>query len=71
MRWPRGIHDRMPVILDPEAETRWLDPQVVEGAAVLPLLRPFPAERMEAYPVSTLVSSPQNDGPALIEPAPA
>ena len=65
------LHDRMPVILDPDAEARWLDPQVVDGGAVLPLLRPFPSERMEAYPVSTLVSSPQNDGPALVEPAPA
>jgi putative SOS response-associated peptidase YedK len=65
------LHDRMPAILEPDAEAAWLDPQVIDGGAVLPLLRPFPAERMEAYPVSTLVSSPQNDGPALVEPAPA
>jgi putative SOS response-associated peptidase YedK len=65
------LHDRMPVILEPDAEARWLDHQVADGGAVLPLLQPFPAERMEAYPVSTLVSSPQNDGPALVVPAPA
>ncbi len=65
------LHNRMPVILDPDAEGRWLDPEVVDAGAVLPLLRPFPAERMEAYPVSTLVSSSQNDGPALVVPAPA
>lgn len=65
------LHDRMPVILDPDEETRWLDRRLVEARDLLPLLRPYPAERMEAYPVSTLVSSPGNDGPALIEPVPA
>ena len=65
------IHDRMPVILDPDVEARWLDRQLVEARELLPLLRPYPAERMEAYPVSTLVSSPGNDGVALIAPLPA
>ena len=61
------IHDRMPVILDPDVEAAWLDPRRVETAALLPLLRALPAERMEAYRVSSLVSSSQNDGPALVE----
>jgi putative SOS response-associated peptidase YedK len=65
------IHDRMPVILEPEAEAPWLDPRRVTSAALLPYLRPFPAELMEAHPVSMLVSSADNDGPALIEPIPA
>ena len=65
------IHDRMPVILDPEVEARWLDRQLVDPRDLLPLLRPYPADRLEAYPVSPLVSSPANDGPALIEPVPA
>jgi putative SOS response-associated peptidase YedK len=43
----------------------------VTSAALLPYLRPFPAELMEAHPVSMLVSSADNDGPALIEPIPA
>jgi putative SOS response-associated peptidase YedK len=64
------IHDRMPVILEPDAEAAWLDPGL-DVAALLPFLRPLPAERMEAYPVSSLVSSPNNDGPALVERAPA
>ena len=63
------LHDRMPVILDPDAEAAWLDRQTVDSAALLPFLRPLPAARMEAYPVSSLVSSAQNDGPALIERA--
>jgi putative SOS response-associated peptidase YedK len=62
------IHDRMPVILSPESEALWLDPSVTDPARVLPLLRPFPAELMEAYPVDDAVGSTANDGPALVAP---
>jgi putative SOS response-associated peptidase YedK len=31
------------------------------------LLRPYPADEMTAYPISTLVNSPKNDGLACIE----
>ena len=65
------IHDRMPVILDPNDEALWLAPGGIAPIKVLPCLRPFPSERMEAIPVSTLVSSPGNEGPGLIEPVPA
>ena len=63
-----AIHDRMPVILAPDDEDRWTDARVTDPATVLSCLRPLPAERMEAYPVSTLVSSPRNEGPRLVEP---
>jgi putative SOS response-associated peptidase YedK len=56
------IHDRMPVILDPAVYQDWLDSKV--GTEVL---RPFPADRMAVYPVSTRVNSPANDDRALIE----
>ena len=62
------IHNRMPVILDTNHERRWLNPFFVTAADVLPCLLPLPAERMEAFPVSTLVSSPQQEGRQLIEP---
>ena len=62
------IHERMPVILPPGAYDLWLDPQVTEADRLLPLLRPYPQEEMETYPVSTQVNSPANDGPALVEP---
>ena len=62
------IHGRMPVILDPSDERRWLNPFFVTPSDVLRCLLPLPAERMEAYPVSTLVSSPQNEGSQLVEP---
>ncbi len=64
------IHPRMPVILDPDDEALWLDPGCVAPIKVLPCLRPHPSETMEAIPVSSLVSSPNNEGPELIEPVP-
>jgi len=62
------IHDRMPTILDPAAEARWLDPALTDPIAVLDCLRPCPADLLVAYPVSPRVSSSREDGPSLIEP---
>ena len=60
------IHLRMPVILPPEAWNRWLDTDLHDPPAVRDLLRPFPAEQMEAYPVSKAVNNPANDDPGCI-----
>jgi putative SOS response-associated peptidase YedK len=62
------IHDRMPVILPPAKYAAWLDPRPCESRELQGLLRPFPDELMEAYPVSRLVNSPANDHPECIEP---
>jgi putative SOS response-associated peptidase YedK len=62
------IHERMPVVLDRDVELRWLDPDLENGQAALAYLQPVPPERFEAFPVSSLVSSPRNQGPELIEP---
>ena len=64
-----NIHQRMPVIIAPEDYGRWLDPANENAAALHSLLRPFPAEEMEARPVSRRVNDPRNDDPACIEPA--
>ena len=64
----KPIHDRMPVILMREAEAVWLDPAIQEPARLLPLLTPYPAQEMEANPVSTKVNNPATDGSACIEP---
>ncbi|MCS6962784.1 SOS response-associated peptidase [Thermoflexus sp.] len=61
------IHDRMPVILLPEHEEIWLD-DTAGPRAWQEILRPYPADRMIAYPVSARVNSPRVDDPALIEP---
>ena len=65
----RPIHDRMPVILPEDVESLWLDEGMQDAAALVSLLGPYPAERMERYEVSTLVNSALNDGPELIAPA--
>ncbi len=63
------VHDRMPVILDAADYARWLDPGVTVAAELRPLLRPFPAAAMTAFPVGTRVNSPAHDDPACLEPA--
>ncbi len=62
------IYNRMPVILEPDDEARWTGARVTDPATVLHCLRPLPASLMEGYPVSTLVSSPGNEGPHLVQP---
>lgn len=67
-----GMHDRMPAILPAADYDLWLDPEFEDRAKLLSLLRPYPADELTAYPVSTLVNSPKNDDPAcVISQAPA
>jgi putative SOS response-associated peptidase YedK len=63
-----AIHDRMPVILPPEAFSIWLHEGSPDAADLTHLLTPFPADLMEAYEVSRLVNAPVNDRPECIEP---
>jgi putative SOS response-associated peptidase YedK len=65
-----GLHNRMPVILKPEDYQQWLDPAPRTPESLARLLRPFPDDRMAAYPVSTLVNSPANDRAELVVPVP-
>jgi putative SOS response-associated peptidase YedK len=63
-----AIHNRMPVILAPQDYALWLDPAVQAADRLQPLLHPYPAEEMLAYPVSLRVNNPGNDSPECIEP---
>jgi len=61
------FHNRMPVILEPKDYDRWLEP----GDPARPpvdLLRPYPADRMRAWPVSARVGNVRNNDPTLLEP---
>ena len=58
----------MPVILRREPESVWLDPTIEDPERLLSLLKPYPAEEMECYPVSSKVNSPANDSSVCIEP---
>jgi len=64
------IHNRMPVILPQEHFEKWLNSEPVNRDELDPLLHSFPAELMEAYPVSDQINSPRNDNPNCIEPIP-
>ena len=62
------IHERMPVIVAPDAYDVWLDP-ASERDELTGLLAPYPEDEMEAYPVSRFVNSPSNNDPRCVEPA--
>ena len=62
----RTVHDRMPVILHPEEYPLWLGADARERGLLRDMLRPYPAEEMVGYPVSTQVNSPQSQGPELV-----
>lgn len=59
------IHDRMPVVLPPGSERAWLTgtPRDRRDLCV-----PYPADDLEAYPISSRVNDPANDDPRVIEP---
>ncbi|WP_141434237.1 SOS response-associated peptidase [Bacillus sp. 03113] len=62
------VHDRMPVILPPEAYDDWLNPKQTNINELKKLLVPYPANQMKKYPVSTLVNSVKNNSRELIAP---
>lgn len=68
------IHDRMPVILPPQDFRHWLTAQIPAAGedpqtqSLLQLLQPFPADRLQAIPVSTLVNSVRNESPDCLLP---
>ena len=62
------IHSRMPVIVSAVHHDLWLNGP---KEAARHLLAPYPADRMEAWPVSRSVGNPRHDGPDLLERLPA
>ncbi len=62
------IHNRMPVILKPEAYPLWLDPAEQTPDKLAKLLKPYAASQMAARAVSKLVNDPKNDSPDCIKP---
>ncbi|MFH1377427.1 MAG: SOS response-associated peptidase [Planctomycetota bacterium] len=70
----RAYHQRMPVILPPDAYDRWLthsfsamkrNTPALDG--ISDLLKPFDSSRMSVRPVSNQVNNSRNDSPDLIE----
>jgi putative SOS response-associated peptidase YedK len=61
------IHDRLAIILPETAYAAWLDPKS-DIEQVNGLLRPYPADHVRCWPVSTAVNQVRNNTPELIEP---
>lgn len=64
------LHNRMPVILHPEDYAAWVGTGVDDTPQTLDqlrhLFRPYPADAMSAYPVSTYVNNARNEGSQCI-----
>src|SRR5215212_1970678 len=61
------IHDRMPVIVPPDAFDFWLDPKV-DAEMATAVIQPAKDELIDAYEVSSAVNRRANDAPMLLEP---
>jgi putative SOS response-associated peptidase YedK len=61
------LHDRMPVILSPDAYDLWLDPNIHDKALLQNILKSYPSEKLEVYEVTPKVNSPKNNAPENIQ----
>ena len=62
------IHNRMPVILDPNDYARWLGERPANDDELRALLTSFPGQRMECFKIGLRIGNVKNDEPSLIEP---
>ncbi|MGH3472910.1 MAG: SOS response-associated peptidase [Nocardioidaceae bacterium] len=62
------IHDRMPMLVERDRYSTWLDSSVVDLGDLSSLLVPASPGRLSAFPVSTAVNNVRNNGVELIEP---
>ena len=62
------LHERMPVILEPEDFSRWLDPELQESEGVEDLIRTYPEDKMKIYPVNPIVNNARNETEDCIKP---
>jgi putative SOS response-associated peptidase YedK len=60
------VHNRMPVILSPEDEATWLNPEAAPAQAQA-CLKPFPAHLLRIAAVSPKVNSPTNNSPEILQ----
>jgi putative SOS response-associated peptidase YedK len=61
------IHDRMPLLVEPDRYGAWLDPGNAEVEDLKRLLVPAAPGRLDAYPVTTQVNNVRNNGPELLD----
>lgn len=61
-----GIHDRMPVIVPADSWDAWLDDSA-DFDFIHSLMVPYPADQMDAWPISTTVNNARNKSAAAIQ----
>jgi len=61
------LHNRMPVVLKPEAWPAWLGEEPSTVRDLKAMLAPYPSQDMISWPVSTRVGNVKNNDPMLIE----
>ncbi|MCW2947946.1 MAG: hypothetical protein JWR24_4663 [Actinoallomurus sp.] len=64
------IHDRMPMLVEPDRYAEWLDPALATPEKARSLLVPAAEGVLESHPVSTAVNKVINNGPELVKPLP-
>jgi putative SOS response-associated peptidase YedK len=62
------LHNRVPVVLGPEAWPAWLGQEPADARQLKAMLAPYPSEKMTCWPVSTRMGNVKNNDPSLIEP---
>ena len=66
----RVLHDRMPVVLDEQDHPKWLGEVAATADELKAMLRPYPSEKMQLWPVDKRVGNVKNDDPSLVEREP-
>jgi putative SOS response-associated peptidase YedK len=60
-------HHRSPVILPRSLEQHWINNEI-PLSDVTGMLRPYPADLMNAYPIDPAIKNPRANGPHLLKP---
>ncbi len=63
----KDVHDRMPLILKPEAYEEWLDPENKDAGKIEEVLKNGYVKELKRYPVSKLVNRVENNSKACME----
>ena len=64
----RELHNRMPVMLDPDFYEKWLNVEIQDPKELEIILKDGLIHDMKYYPVSTLVNSVKNNDPNCFKP---
>ena len=62
------LHDRMPVLLSPSEYDQWLDRSITDPQQLNGMYAPYPADPLQAIPISALINNPRHDSPDCLEP---